>query len=261
MANILFPMLGKTTQSDYYMSLTGSGQHGYRTNSQQTAIRFNGNLGIMVDDQHQARLTIISTYSYTGLPGPLSKRQFETNPKQAGAQLDVGGNPLVCESAEPCRYANNNQLNRVGIAYQYTPNENERLTIAPFYQHWRWDSRFTQFLDQLTQDTGTELRYTRVEMLFGKAHRWIIGTSPWYGENRLDIYKNDLGNRGPILQKRFIKTVNLGTYLEDEIAMTPNLALILGGRLDYSSRDATVTDFSPPGTAIGTRTGNRRFSQ
>jgi iron complex outermembrane receptor protein len=75
-----------------------------------------------------------------------------------------------------------------------------------------------------------------------------------------DIYKNDLGNRGPILQKRFIKTVNLGTYLEDEIAMTPTLALILGGRLDYSSRDATVTDFSPPGTAIGTRTGDRTFS-
>jgi iron complex outermembrane receptor protein len=260
MANFPFPLLGKIAKSDYYVSLTGSGQHGYRTNSQQAALRFNANFGLMVDGRHQARLTIISTYIYSELPGPLSKTQFETDPRQAGAQLDVGGNPIVCERAEPCRYSNDNQLNRVGVAYRYTTDGGDVLSISPFYQYWSWLSRWTQFLDQLTQDTGAEIRFTQTAMLFGKAHRWIVGTSPWYGENRLDIYKNEFGNRGAILQKRFIKTLNLGTYLEDNIEVIPNLTLTVGGRLDYSSRDATVTDFSPPGTAVGSRTGDRIFS-
>ena len=255
-----FTLFGETAKSDYYLSLTSSGQDGFRTNSQQNATRFNGNFGLAINTRHQARLTIISAHINSGLPGPLTLSEMETNPRQAGAQLDVGGNPIVCDKAEPCRYTNDTQLHRIGLAYSYVGDEGGVLTVAPFYQYWKWNSRWTQVLDYTTQDTGADLRYTLSGTLFGQSHRWIIGTSPWYGQNPFNLYVNNLGNRGELLQKRFIKTLNLGSYVEDEIELRRGFKVIMGGRLDYSARNATVTDFAPPGTPVDERTGNRIFS-
>lgn len=255
-----FTLFGEPAKSDYYASLSSSGQDGYRSNSQQQSVRFNGSVGLTVDTRHQFRLTIVSAHVNSALPGPLTLQQMESNPKQAGAQLDVGGNPLVCEQAAPCRYTNDTRLNRIGLAYQYLGSAGRVLTVAPFYQYWKWSSRFTQVLDYTSGDTGAEIRYTQSGTLFGLAHRVSVGTSPWYGQNPFDLYKNDVGNRGALLQKRYMSTVNLGTYLEDEIELCPRLTLILGGRLDYSARGARVTDLSPPGTSISERTGERVFS-
>ncbi|MDH5640603.1 MAG: TonB-dependent receptor, partial [Nitrospira sp.] len=255
-----FSVFGETAKGDYYVSVTGSGQDGYRMHAQQHAVRFNANVGVSISDRHQARVTVIHANVLSQLPGPLSLQEFETNPRQAGAWEDVGGNLLVCGRALPCRYTNDSRLSRVGLAYQYRDEAGGLLTVAPFYQYWKWNSNFTQILDHLTQDTGAEVRYSHTSTLLGWSHRWVIGASPWYGMNRLNLFKNDFGSLGDILQNRSIQTLNLGAYVEDEIHVLPSVALILGGRLDYSSRRATVTDFSPPGTLTGTRTGERVFS-
>lgn len=255
-----FALFGETAKGDYYVSLTGNGQDGYRMNSQEHALRFTANIGVTVGERHHARVTIQNANVNSQLPGPLTRTQFETNPRQAGAQLDVGGNPLVCELALPCHYTNDNLLNRIGVAYQYHGDTWGTLTVAPFYQYWKWKSNFTQVFDHLTQDTGAEVRYTQTTKVLGLTHRWVIGASPWYGVSRFNLFKNDFGTRGDILQNRHVQTLNLGAYVEDEIQIVPNVALILGGRLDYSSRKATVTDFSPPGALAGERTGDRVYS-
>lgn len=255
-----FNLLGETAKADSYVSVTGSGQDGYREHSQQQAVRFNANFGITVGTRHQARATIISANVNSQLPGPLTLQEFEANPRQAGAWEDVGGNLLVCGQALPCRYTNNSLLNRIGFVYQYRDETGGMLTVSPFYQYWKWNSNFTQILDHLTQDTGAAARYSQSNILFGWSHRWVIGASPSYGVNRLNLFKNDFGNLGSILQNRYIQTLSLGAYIEDEIQVLPKVAIILGGRLDYSSRHATVTDFSPPGILAGARTGERVFS-
>jgi len=255
-----FTVLGETAKGDYYVSVTGSGQDGYRIHSQQHAVRFNANVGVTINDRHQARVTVLHATVNSQLPGPLSLQEFETNPRQAGAWEDVGGNLLVCGRALPCRYTNDSLLNRIGFAYQYRGDTGGLLTFAPFYQYWKWNSNFTQVLDHLTQDTGAEARYSQSNTLLGWSHQWVIGASPWYGVNRLNLFKNDFGSLGHILQNRYIQTLNLGAYVEDEIHVLPRVAIILGGRLDYSSRNATVTDFSPTGALAGTRTGERVFS-
>lgn len=255
-----FSLFGETAKGDYYVSMTGSGQDGYRTNSQQQAIRFNANVGVTINDRHQARMMVLHANVDSQLPGPLTLREFETNPRQAGAWEDVGGNLLVCGRALPCRYTNDSLLNRIGFVYQYRGDTGGMLTIAPFYQYWKWNSHFTQVLDHLTQDTGAEVRYSDANTVFGLPHRWVMGVSPWYGLNRFNLFKNNLGSLGDILQNRYIQTLNLGAYVEDEIHVLPSVAIVLGGRLDYSSRHATVTDFSPPGALAGARTGDRVFS-
>lgn len=255
-----FSFGGQTATADYYVSVTGSGQDGFRINAQQAGVRLNANMGMHLGQHHRARMILISTNIDNELPGGLSRSQFENNPKQAGTSADLAANILVCTDAVPCGHKNINKLDRLGISYQYERVPGQKVTIAPFYQHWSWEHHFTQWFDQLTHDFGAEVRYDHTGSFSGITHRLIMGASPWYGENRLDVFINNFGIPGAILEKRFIQTVNLGGFLEEQVDVTPNFTVILGARLDYSARDAKKEIFSSPGTSSALRPTYRVFS-
>ncbi len=255
-----FTLAGQSATADYYVSATASGQHGFRTNNQQDALRLFTNVGLQIGDHQQLRLYVAKTNIATDFPGLLTLREMEANRQQAGADPDVAVNPLNCQPAEPCRHAEYTQLHYVGLAYQNEITPHQTFTIAPFYQYWIQDVSRAQKLYFVNQDYGAEFRFTQMGTIGDKPGQLVVGFSPRLGESRTSIFINDFGNRGTMLQGRFTQTVNLGAYAEGQLDLLPDFTLVLGGRLVHSYRNGRVTNSSPPGTPSVSLQEDRVFS-
>ncbi len=255
-----FDAFGEPTTVEYYVSLSANGQHGFRTNNQHDSIRLLTNLALHIGDSQSVQLFVANASIATDNPGALTKTQFEDNPTQSGAEPDVVVNPIACIKAEACRHAEYTQYHYAGLSYVNEVLNGHRFTFAPFYQYWIHDLSRAQKLFIENQDMGSEFRYVLDHPLGGLPARVVLGFSPRFGESRTRVFINNFGNRSVALQNRFTQTINLGAYLEGQLDLWPRLTIIAGGRLVYSRREGTVTNFFPPSTASQVLDADRTFS-
>ncbi len=255
-----FTLGSQRAVADYYISATASGQHGYRTNSQQDALRLLTNVGLQMGEKHELRLILINTSIANDLPGPLTKAELEKNPRQPGNAPDVTINPLACLAHEPCRQAQYTQLHWVGLRYDHQMLADHRFTLSPFYQYWIHDISVAQKLYIVNQDVGAELRYTGTGTLGRMPGLVVVGFSPRLGESQTQVWINNFGNRGARLQNRFTQTLNLGSYVEGTLDPIADLSVVAGGRMVQMRREGSVTAFGPTGMAASFARGDRTYS-
>jgi len=255
-----FTFGGKRTTADYYVSLSSSGQDGYRANSQQDAQRLMANVGFKWGEHEDLRLTVLVTNAVTQWPGALTLSQMFSNPRQAANGPDLTNSPFACNQNEACRWGTHFQLYRVGVTYRNEFSPEQFLEVSPSYQYWDADGSVFSKMLLLSKDYGTELRYRSNQTLWGYKQQFVIGFSPRYGEAVNDWFVNDLGARGPLLQQRRLRSLNLGGYVEEAFEATSKLTVIVGVRLDYATREATLNDYFIPGTLTGMRDAVRQYS-
>jgi len=140
---------------------------------------------------------------------------------------------------------------------QITPDQ--AFTFAPFYQYWWLNENLAQENFEVHRDVGADFRLTIKQLLGNIPHQLVVGWSPRFGETQTDVFVNNFGNRGAILQSRFVQAVTWSGFWESQFDLTRRFMLSVGGRLEYQTRDGGVRGFTG-GIASSFRSGYRKFS-
>jgi iron complex outermembrane receptor protein len=112
-------------------------------------------------------------------------------------------------------------------------------------------------------NVGGELRYVNSNSLFGKNNSFVMGFQPRYGDQRQDRYVNINGSIGALTNSFRAKSTYFGAYAEDAFDATKDFTIVVGGRWDYTTRQATVDNYGPAGNPFNpatpsTLTGTQR---
>lgn len=254
-----FHLYGKSAIADYYVSLTAGGQHGFRSNNQEADIRLTTNVGLQLGSNQLIRLSVFNSSTSSDLPGPHNRAQLDAIPTQAGVVPDVAVSPIACQAAEPCQHAEFSEVHRIGLAYQLQITSDQAFLFAPFFQYWLLDENLAQEFLEIHRDFGADFRFNMQHLFGGIPHRLVVGWSPRFGETSTQVFANNFGNRGVILQERFVQAVTWSGYWESQFDLSQRLTLILGARLEHQTRDGSVRVFTG-GIASSLRLGSRTFN-
>ncbi len=250
---------------DYYISVSGNRQDGYQDNSQQARERVNANIGIQLGNHQEIRAYFLQANVAERIPGSLTNAQLFQNPQQVGGQSPPGTPPFfACNlNNQVCKYGRYYNLQRIGIAYHNEFAPNQYFEIIPYFSNQYVDHPIFQTIRQENNNVGGEFRYVNSNTLFGKNNSFVMGFQPRYGHQRQQRFVNNNGNIGALTQNYTAKTTYFGAYAEDAFDATKDFTIVLGGRWDYTGRQATVDNFGPAGspfnpTTPSTLTGTNR---
>lgn len=116
------------------------------------------------------------------------------------------------------------------------------------------DHPIFQTIRQENNNVGGEFRYVNTNPLFGKNNSFVMGFQPRYGNQRQQRFVNINGNIGAMTQNYTAKTTYFGMYAEDAFDATKDFTIVIGGRWDYTGRQATVDNFGPAGSPFNPNT-------
>jgi iron complex outermembrane receptor protein len=131
------------------------------------------------------------------------------------------------------------------VAYHNEFAPNQYFEIIPYYSYQYLDHPIFQTIRQDNNNVGGELRYVNSNPLFGFNNSFVMGVQPRYGDQHQKRFVNINGSIGAVTQNAYLRSLYVGTYAEDALDATENLTLVVGGRWDYSARQANVQNFGP----------------
>ena len=255
---------------DYYISASGNQQDGFQDNGQQARQRVNANIGIQLGNHQEIRAYFLQANVSERLPGSLTNEQLFANPQQAGNQSPPGTPPFFAcvTNSQVCKYGRYYNLHRIGVAYRNEFSPNQFFEIIPYYSYKYLDHPIFQTLRQDDNNVGGEFRYVNSNELFGRKNSLVVGFQPRYGDLHQTRFVNINGSIGAMAQNAHVRTTYFGVYAEDAFDVTRDLTLVIGGRWDYSGRQANIQNFGPagnpfiaetPSTLTGTQQPLRHF--
>lgn len=234
---------GVSGATDYYASLSASGQDGFRNWSEQSNRRFTGNTGFRLSPDLETRFYLTATESDSQLPGSLTRAQLNTDPRQA----NPGNIALRQKRDYPLlRVANRTTWQR-GDA---------RLEFGAFYSRKSLDHPIFQVLRQESDDFGVSVRYVSEAPLAGRRNRLVIGMTPTRGRTLDDRFQNIGGNPGARTAQSTQTSANYVLFAENQHYVSPQWAAVAGFNATRSTRrlqDQFLAD--------GDNSVNRTYSQ
>jgi iron complex outermembrane receptor protein len=235
--------------ADYYVSVSGNRQDGFQDHSQQARQRINANVGLQLGNHQEIRAYFLQSNVSEAIPGSLTNGQLFQNPKQAGGQtpFPVPGFFACVTNNQTCKWGRYYNLQRIGVAYHNEFAANQFFEIIPYFSNQYVDHPIFQTLRQNMQNVGGEFRYVNTNQLFGMNHSFVAGFQPRYGNQHQTRFVNINGSIGALTQEYHARTTYFGAYAEDALDATKNLTIVVGGRWDYSGRQANVQNFGPAG--------------
>ncbi|MCS6264878.1 MAG: TonB-dependent receptor [Nitrospira sp.] len=250
---------------DYYISVSGNRQDGFQDNSQQARERINANIGVQLGNHQEIRAYFLQANVAERLPGSLTNEQLFFNRRQAGGQSPPGAPPFFAcvTNNQTCTWGRYYNLQRIGIAYHNEFASNQYFEIIPYFSNQYEDHPIYQTLRMHSYNVGGELRYVNSNSLFGKNNSFVMGFQPRYGDQRQDRYVNINGSIGALTNSFRAKSTYFGAYAEDAFDATKDFTIVVGGRWDYTTRQATVDNYGPAGNPFNpatpsTLTGTQR---
>ncbi|MER3423310.1 MAG: hypothetical protein C4293_08860, partial [Nitrospiraceae bacterium] len=124
---------------------------------------------------------------------------------------------------------------------------NQFFEIIPYYSYEYLDHPIFQTVRQDSYNVGGEIRYGNTNQLFGLPNSFIVGIQPRYLDQHQRRFVNISGSIGALTKNTFVRTTYFGAYAEDALDATEKLTLVVGGRWDYSGRQANDQSFGPTG--------------
>jgi iron complex outermembrane receptor protein len=221
---------------DFYGGASITGLDGYRSHSQQQRYRFNTSSGWDFGGGMTARFDLGFVRSLENLPGALTRPQFEFDPQQR--------NPSTAFANEQRNYNYPNG----GFTFRLplTPEQQLVSLTQLNYQDLFHPLAFA-IIDQTTYNWSQEVRYINTASLGGYRNLLTAGFQ-YFGTNQNSAQLQNRGNAnaGPLIKNEVADSGTYGLYAEDVFAITPAVSLVLGGRLQYSTRDIRDRLFSDP---------------
>ncbi|MBE2286203.1 MAG: TonB-dependent receptor [Prosthecobacter sp.] len=228
---------GVTGPVDYYASLTYSETAGFREHSQQGSQRFFTNIGYQISPTVESRFYLTYVHSDSELPGELTRDQMNADPQQAVRISNFAPPFLKVLDRVDSNWRRDIEMLRIANRTTITDGDHQKLTISTFWSWTDLDHPILFWIDQNTNDIGTDLRYENTGDLFGHKNSFTIGTSLMYGIVQDNRFLNNLGSRGAQYFEGETQSWNLDFYLQNKFSILDDLHLVTGTQVSYASRD------------------------
>ncbi len=220
-----------------YSSFSYSSFDGWRNHS--ASKRAIANLYFLSDLSKNTRLGayLTGTSNVFHIPGPLTLKQFESEPEQANSTY---------EKRDERRY---NRLGRIGVTFEHGFNENNQISAMAFVnpKYLQRSERGT-YRDFTRYHIGGNLLYHN-NREFSKefTNKFSVGMDEAYQDGAILFYSlSSTNGRGEISTDKREGANTFGAFVQDEVILGDKLSIIAGGRLDnvtYYSEDYLAPEF------------------
>ncbi|MGK2911130.1 MAG: TonB-dependent receptor family protein [Sphingobium sp.] len=223
-------------RADMWVALAGDTSSGDRQHADRKALRFNGNVGLRLNDRVETRFYASAQTIRQDLPGTLSLATVLTKPRTGNFAGDQQRN------IDSLRLQNRTRVFIGG---------NGTLDVGAFTNQKTLDHPIFQVIAQDSTDYGV---YTRYEQSWDSVALTLGGTSRWGRVNALQ-YVNVGGHRSGAATASALQTARTtNLYGEVRVAPVANLWLI-GGGVYVDGRRSVANRFNPGAS------DSRRFSE
>jgi hypothetical protein len=156
---------------------------------------------------------------------------------------------------QTCNWGRYYNLQRIGIAYHNEFAPNQYFEIIPYFSNQFVDHPIFQTLRQENNNVGGEFRYVNSNSLFGKNNSFVMGFQPRYGvPTARAVREHQRQHRGHDAELHGEDDLLRHAYAEDAFDATKDFTIVIGGRWDYTGRQATVDNFGPAGNPFNPNT-------
>jgi iron complex outermembrane recepter protein len=210
---------------DWFITVSGQREDGYRNHSQTDSERLNANLGYQFSADAETRFYLNLDRWRAELPGEVSKMQGLTAPTLAESQFLLQNQQRNIDSL---RVSNKTTLRFGPTTVEFGVFGLDRHVVHPIFQ----------FLDYHAFDYGTFIRGTD-DRVIGGFHNILIGGVNVHNGS-IPITQNvDLpgGIKGPLAASWVWNSQNLTVYGEDSFYFLPKVALVAGVQYLHAVRD------------------------
>lgn len=224
-----------TDQGDAYLALTTDNADGDRDHGRRSALRFNGNVGLKLNDRVEARFYATISHIDQDLPGSLKREQALTTP---GLSL-------------PNTIANDQERDVDSIRLQnrtIVALGGGTLTFGAYFNAKQLFHPIFQVIDQKSSDRGAFASLDLAGEVVGLPVELTLGSQARFGTVAAKQFFNIAGSRGVKVSDvgQIARTIN--SYGELRIKPLPTLSLIAGG-IHTAGRRAVDNHLVPANSA------------
>lgn len=222
----------------FFMYVSNTNFDGWRHHSASTRALINTGIVSPIGENTTVGVYATATSNLFRIPGPLTKPQFDSDPKQAQADTN-NYKPSYVERDER-RF---NRLGRLGVNLSHNFDENNSITAMLFAtQKFLQRSERNTFRDFTRYHIGGSFTYRNIFNISEDFKNILfVGTDEAYQDGAILFYNLKDGQRGNILRTNKREGANnFGAFVQNELMISDELSIIAGARYDnitYYSED------------------------
>ncbi|MCZ4342306.1 TonB-dependent receptor [Sphingomonadaceae bacterium G21617-S1] len=213
-----------TERGDAYLALTTDSSDGDRAHAKRDSIRFNGNVGLRLNDVVETRFYAMVSHINQDLPGSLTRAQALSTPT-----LSLPGNITGDQERDidSIRLQNRTTVDLQGGQVAFGAFFNAKKLFHPIFQ----------VIDQNSDDYGV---FANVDLAGGDGGLpWelTLGTQARFGKINAKQFVNVRGDRGAPTARTENRARTINSYGELRLIPITSLTLVAGGIYTSGSRD------------------------
>ena len=237
---------GNAGRLNYLLNISDMEFDGYRTHSETESRVLNARFVYEIDNESEFGLVLNATdQSLANDPGGITLTQAQSDPTSARQQnVDFDAGEALDQQ-------------RIGLSYKKSVGERHEIRLRNHYV-WR------DFANKLPFTGGGAVQFDRFFIgggaiytyrgeLWGRPNSLIVGTDIDRQDDDRKRFDNNLGVLGPLALDQTEVVTSIGVFVQNELALSEDLALTVGLRYDEVEFD--VEDhFLADGNDSGSRT-------
>lgn len=251
----------KDAMIDYYASLTGVYENGFRDNNMRVSEQFHGNVGFRFSDRISSRIFLDVANSETELAGGLELAALQDDPDEPAPPISLGplfpGGPVFslidgarqddfARDIREGRVANETNFRLLGHEFELGGHYTRREVESP-------QTDLTGFIDEEGSEWRARLQAERSLAFFGGEALYRVGGAYSKGSQDSDRFENVNGVKGDVLAETEHRSKNISGYVQGIYRPFRRLIVDVGAKFVRVERD--LTDFQDGGQDTRNFTG------
>jgi iron complex outermembrane receptor protein len=213
-----------------FLNLSRTKNDGWRRHSGSSRELLNAGIVAPVGDRTSLGVYLTMTNNLFRIPGPLTRAQFDSDPRQAQADT-VNYKPTYVERDERRR----NRQGRLGVRLTHELDSSSGLTAMLFVEpKYLQRSERNTFRDFTRYHIGGSFTFKNSSVLSGTVKNLLlVGVDEAYQDGAILFYNLVNGNRGTeVRDNKREGANNFGVFLQDELTLSERFGLTVGARYD-----------------------------
>lgn len=228
-------------KNDVFFSVSYNRNDGFREHNSSDRYNALMNIGRRFNDNFESRLLVNYTHLAFDVPGPLTKAQYEEDPKQINGQMspkNIGPNVQV---DKPGR-----EVDALRIANKTVYKINPKNSIQSMLHYQYTDDEFTFPIAEgvrslLSNDAGLNLAFENQTA----KNRLVIGMNFQFGTTHASHYINKSGVKSDLFSRNRLNANKQMLYINDIYSITPQLKFNAAVQVSWDSRKINAADEDP----------------
>ena len=207
-------------RGDAWAAITADRSDGDRAHGQRRALRFNGNVGIKLNDRVETRFYVSAQTIRQKLSGALTEADALNDPAKGNFAGDQARN------IDSIRFQNRTTVELDGGQLAFGAYFNAKALNHPIYQ----------VVDQKSEDRGLFASLDLSGEVQGLPVELTLGTQARFGHGYFRQFVNIDGKAGALTSMQKARAQTINSYAEARIAPVQGLWLIAGGIYTHGER-------------------------